>query len=238
MKPKLLLLQVRDADDPILTQEIEAFAWAAGVESSQIATFNLLEGTPSRVLIESCHAILIGGSGNYSATVDSAWLSRTCDLFRDLRVARKPTFGSCWGFQALAKDFGGTVVHDHRLAELGTLPVRLTPAGFSDPVFGPLGSPFFAPLGHEDSVTDLPTNCSLLGRTEAAYQIFRCDDAPIYGTQFHPELTRKTYLERVRRYPKYIEQIRDMPYETFAQECVDTPHMVEILPRFLRWALT
>ncbi|HMO16430.1 MAG TPA: hypothetical protein PKD64_17735 [Pirellulaceae bacterium] len=137
----------------------------------------------------------------------------------------------------MAKAFGGTVVHDLNRAEIGTLEVQLTAAGLNDPVFGPLGDRFYVPIGHEDTVTSLPENCTLIGRTELAFQILRFDDAPIYGTQFHPELTLESYLARVRRYPKYVKKIIGLSYEEFAATCHDTPQMRSILPGFVNWAL-
>lgn len=238
MKPTYLVLQIRDANDPILGQEIFAFASALNAGTDQFQTANLLNGVPSQGLLRSIDVVLIGGSGDYSATVEAPWLDRACELFRTLRAKRKPTFGSCWGFQALAKAFGGNVVHDEKLAELGTIEVHLTEAGKADPIFGPLGSAFLAPSGHEDSVVRIPEGCLLLGVSAVANQILCCSDAPIYGTQFHPELTRETYLERVRRYPKYVEKIRGIPYDKFEVECNETPRMVEILPRFVNFVLS
>ena len=41
----------------------------------------------------------------------------------------KETFGSCWGFQAMAKAIGGEVINNIKLAELGTIELKLTKKG-------------------------------------------------------------------------------------------------------------
>jgi GMP synthase (glutamine-hydrolysing) len=236
---KFLLLQVRNTDDPMLRQEWEVFSAAVGCPPGNLDTANLLLDDLIHKQAAVCDVVLIGGSGDYSAaaTVTSLWLDRTCELLQELHQQRKPIFASCWGFQALARALGGEVVCDPGLAELGTHEIFLTQDGKKDPVFGPLGDRFRAPIGHEDSVIRLPTCSTLIGRSQVANQIFRMDDAPIYATQFHPELTRKSFLERVERYPKYVTQIRGSSYEQFAEECQETPKMGEILPRFLSWVL-
>ena len=77
----------------------------------------------------------------------------------------KPTFASCWGFQALAKALGGSVVSDITRAELGTCELQLTQAGQRDPVFRQLGASFYAQVGHHDTVDVLPADAVPLARS-------------------------------------------------------------------------
>ena len=131
--PKYLILQIRNADDPMLRQEVRCFAWALNCDRQQIAVHDLLTGGPTAALLDANDVVLVGGSGDYSTTVDSEWLERTLDVLRQIHDDRKPLFGSCWGFQALAKAFGGVVRHDLEHAEIGTPYVFLTEDGKSDP---------------------------------------------------------------------------------------------------------
>lgn len=236
--PKLLLLQIRDEDDPMRLQEVQAFLESIPCESDQLATHDLLESAPSLARLTQCDVVLVGGSGNYSVTSEADWLYRTLDVFRWLHDNNKPTFASCWGFQAMSRALGGRVVHDESHAELGTIPLFLTEAGSQDPLFSALGETFDAQAGHEDCVIQLPPDAQLLASSASvANQAYCFPGRPIYGTQFHPELSRKRFLERVIAYPQYIERITGLAYEEFLGHCHDTPQCRDLLGRFLELVL-
>ena len=178
--------------------------------------------------------VLIGGSGHYSATSNGDWLEHGLDSMRLLCDTSKPTFASCWGFQAMARAMGGRVIHDPDRAELGTHEARLTVEGRVDPIFGPLGHVFLAQMGHTDRVADLPPKTTRLAMTERVdNQAFCFDERPIYCTQFHPELSLTRLLERVRAYPEYIRIRTGMSMDQFAASCMDTPEANALLLRFL-----
>jgi len=230
---RYLLIQIRNADDPMLTQEIDCFARALGVPANQIETHDLLSGAASAKQLETTDAILIGGSGDYSVVQGGPWLPRALTFLRELVDIGKPLFASCWGFQALSKALGGEVVTDLNRAELGTLEVALTPEGKDDLVFGACGSSFLATMGHQDIVTKLPPGAIHLARTDRVEnQAFRIAGKPIYGTQFHPELDLQAFLARVRAYPQYVESIVGKPYDEFERDCQETPKCNQLLARF------
>ena len=235
---RFLLLQIRDADDPMRTQEVRCFARAIGCDLAQIGVFDLLTGTPAEQDLQRVDAVLIGGSGAYSAAVKNAWLQRTLAGLRRLYELRKPTFASCWGFQAFAQALGGRCIHDPAHAELGTVELHLTAAGRSDPLFGLLENPFWGQAGHEDHVVELPPKAVLLASSElVANQAFRLDDALIYCTQFHSELDRRSLLERIAAYPQYVQRIAGMTLQQFAEHCQDTPDTRQLLRRFVQLAV-
>ncbi|MEM8680666.1 MAG: type 1 glutamine amidotransferase [Planctomycetota bacterium] len=237
-KVRYLLAQVRNGDDPMRDQEIDCFAWALHCEREQISVHDLLNGPPSDAVLARHDVVMVGGSGDYSTVPEAPWLDRTLDFLRDMHVRQKPVFGSCWGFQALGKAFGGTVITDVERAELGTPDVTLTAAGQTDPVFGSMPKTFPVLLGHEDRVVDLPGNAVLLASTtQVTNQAFRFEDAPIYATQFHPELHRETFLDRIRTYPKYVNKILGIPYAEFERICRDVPATREILTGFVQHVL-
>ena len=130
---------------------------------------------------------------------------------------------------------GGQVVNDPVQAELGAPEVILTEHGQADPVMGPCGKRFPALIGHEDCAVSLPGDAVSLAATELVeHQALRFVDRPIYATQFHPELRRETYLERVRQYPKYVRQITGLSMDEFADRLGDPPDTRGILTRFLQ----
>jgi len=233
-KLRFLLLQVRNANDPMRRQEVNCFARALSCDPKQIDVFDLLSGAPSRGQLHAHDVVLLGGSGHYSVARGGPWLEPALDGMRELVELSKPTFASCWGFQAMARALDGQVVNDLSRAELGTHRVQTTPAARNDPVFSPLGESFLAQMGHEDRVATLPAGAVRLASTDLVEnQAFRMAGRPIYCTQFHPELDRKALLERVRAYPEYVEKIAGVDIETFAAQCNETPAAASLLPRFL-----
>ncbi len=232
--PRFLLLQMRNADDPMRSQEVGCFVRALRVEPAQILTWDLLRGPAPAELLSRADVVLMGGSGHYSATSQEAWLKRLLPFFAELATSGKPLFASCWGFQALARALGGRVEHCPRQAEVGTLPLELTEAGRQDDLFGRLPNPFLGQMGHEDCVVELPAGAVWLARTQRnPYQAYRLKGLPVVCTQFHPELNRQELLDRVYNYPEYVHRIAGMDLDEFATRCADTPEAERLLRDFV-----
>ena len=231
---RYLLLQVRNADDPMRTQEVACFAANLGVDVERITPLDLLSGFPSPGEIARHDVVLFGGSGDYSAAGEGAWLEPILDGMRQLFALRKPTFASCWGFQAFSRALGGSCIHDPDHAELGSIELQLTEAGAADPVFGILPPDFLSIAGHEDRVANLPPGAVLLAQSNLVeQQAYTFPDAPIYATQFHPELDLTALIQRLEAYPRYVEQISGLPLDEFSQHCQETPEANRLLRRFV-----
>ncbi len=231
---RFLLLQVRNDDDPMREHEIECFARSFRCSPDQIQIFDLLSGVPSDETLDSTDVVLLGGSGDYSVARGGPWLPAALETMRELYEYSKPTFASCWGFQAMARAMGGEVVTDHDLAEVGTATLELTPAGRRDPVFGPLGQTFSVQIGHEDIVTKLPPGAVLLASSRTVpNEAFRFEGKPIYCTQFHPELDRTGLIKRIAYYPEYLPLTGHTTLDEFAAATPETPETEAILRRFL-----
>lgn len=230
-----LLLQARRRDDPMCEQEVGCFARALDCRTDQIQIFDLISGVPTVAQLDEVDVVLLGGSGDFSVAEGGPWLPAALEAMRELYELGKPTFASCWGFQAMAKALGGEVVTDKKRAELGTVEIRLTDAGREDPIFGPLGDRFLAPMGHQDIVDRLPPEALLLASSEKVEnQAFCFPGMPIYCTQFHPELNRQALLDRVFAYPWYVESITGDSLEVFAEGCQETPETDQLLGRFMK----
>ena len=231
---KFLLLQIRNNDDPMRHQEIACFASALNCHPDQIRIFDLLSGVPTLECLSRVDVVLLGGSGDYSVAEGGEWLPPALESMRELYEVGKPTFASCWGFQAMARALGGEVVTDVNRAELGTVQVTLTEAGRRDPVFRELGDTFPAAMGHQDCVDRLPPDAVRLASSEKVQnQAFRVPDKPIYCTQFHPELTKEELIERIVAYPQYVERIAGEPVDEFIQKLCTTRRANSLLNRFL-----
>jgi len=233
--PRFLLLQVRDADDPMQRHEVVCFARALGVPEQAIAVHDLLVGPPAPAALDRIDVVLLGGSGDYSVVRGGPWLPGALEAMATLVHDGKPTFASCWGFQAMARALGGEVVTDHGRAEVGSVWLELTEEGKRDPVFGALDERFQVLIGHEDIVTELPRGATLLASSDSVEnEAFRFDGKPIYCTQFHPELCRADIVQRLAAYPSYLPLANATSLEDFERRMPETPHAEEILRRFLQ----
>jgi GMP synthase (glutamine-hydrolysing) len=227
-------------------QEVRCFARALECEISAIGVFDLIGSTPSVDLLQGADMLLLGGSGHYSVATKasdavengasrhcSPWLERALDTLREIHRIAKPTFASCWGFQAMARAMGGECVNDVPNAEVGTIELELTDSGRSDPIFGSLPHKFTAQAGHEDHVVRLPPDAELLASSQrVSEQAFHFIGRAIYCTQFHPELDRAAMLERVIAYPEYIARIARISFDEFVQNVRETPDTNALLRRF------
>jgi GMP synthase (glutamine-hydrolysing) len=191
---------------------------------------------PHANLLTRHDMMLLGGSGDYSAAGEGDWLERALDTLREIHRLGRPTFASCWGFQAMARALGGHVIHDPPRAELGTIELYLTPQGECDPVFGRLGRSFLGQAGHEDRVEQLPEGAVLLASSsKVVHQAYCFPDRPIYCTQFHPELNKEDLVRRVRAYPQYVRHIAGMTVERFVDGCHETPDSARLLRHFVEY---
>lgn len=231
---RCLLLQVRDPGDPMRGHEIASFERAIAPRPARIEVFDLLGGLLRPSDLAEVDLVLLGGSGAYSAATGGPWFPTALESLRTVHASGVPAFASCWGFQAMAAAMGGEVVNDRSRAEIGTHDLVLAPAARADPVFGGLGSSFKAQMGHEDRVETLPPHATLLASSAlVANQAYRFDDAPVYCTQFHPELDASGILARLSAYPRYLAEVAGTTYEEIVARLEETPEANSLLRRFV-----
>ena len=231
---RCILLQVRDPDDPMSGHEIVSFERALAPRAVRIEIFDLLERLLTPRDLEGVDLVLMGGSGAYSAATGGAWFPTALDSLRTVHASGLPAFASCWGFQAMAVAMGGEVVNDRSRSEIGTHPLQLTAAGRDDPVFGHLNEDFKAQMGHEDLVKTLPPRSTLLASSaRVTHQAYRFEDAPIYCTQFHPELDIAGIKARLSAYPRYLAEVTGETYEEVVAKLEETPETTRLLTRFV-----
>ncbi len=108
-------------------------------------------------------------------------------------AGRLPVLGICYGAQLVASQSGGTVGSStHR--EYGRAHLQqLT----GDPLFATISEGSQVWMSHSDSVKELPDGFRVIARTEsipvAAYKAADSfAEQPVYGIQFHPEVTHST----------------------------------------------
>nr|WP_255216366.1 type 1 glutamine amidotransferase [Pseudenhygromyxa sp. WMMC2535] len=192
--------------------EVDCFVRRLDVDPGQVTAVDVLRDAIDERLFEQYDAILIGGAGEYSVLDDVPPIKRLLDFVGEITNRGFPTFASCFGFQALSLALGGAVEHDAGRAEVGTYEIDLTPHAEGDPVFGDLPGRFYAQQGHKDHVTRLPEGARhLAGSARSPHQALRFGDAPIWATQFHPELTQDDNRHRVMAYrERYADRLEDV----------------------------
>jgi GMP synthase (glutamine-hydrolysing) len=180
--------------------------------------------------------LLVGGSGDYSVLDDQPFVRTFIDFLSDVVIPRHiPTFASCFGFQAIVLAAGGELVRDPESAEVGTFPISVSNAGRNDPLLGSLFPTFKAQLGHKDRVERLPEGLTSLAASERApCQALHLAGSHIYGTQFHPELSREANIYRFNLYRnRYKGSAADNSSEV-SDSLEDTPHASALLPRWVK----
>jgi len=233
---RLLLLQARQADDPMLAQEHTVFVQRTGLPAERVVPHDLLVGPPPIADLERFDALLMGGSGEYLVSQrDLPEIDATLGFLGEVVERGFPTFASCFGFQCLVAATGGEIVYDAEGAEVGTLEVELTEEGRSDPLLGSLPRRFAAQMGRKDRACRLPPGFVHLARSERSpYQAFRVAGRPQWGTQFHPELSGEENRERYQRYlDGYERHLRPEQRATVLERFHSSPDTEPLLRRFL-----
>ena len=199
---RVRLLQARAPGDVVRAEERAAFAARLDLPIDDVLCHDLLADPPDADAVTGdIDAVLVGGSGAFSVYDDHAWVRGFLRLLGELVDRQTPMFASCFGFQGLVVALGGVVEKDELNAEVGTFPVRLAPAAADDPLFGALPPTFEVQLGHKDRATRFPAALTHLAASDRCpHQALRVPGAPIWATQFHPELTRDDNLLRFARY--------------------------------------
>ena len=153
-------------------------------------------GLPSETDLEKFRGLVISGS-TLSVNGDMPWLK---DLFIDIRAAvdqQLPTFGICFGHQAIAKACGGEVQASKQGSRIGFYKAKKEMLGRGDPLFEGIGDCFPITSWHGDVVTKQPEVSSLCtGRLATNDQNW--NQATSIGSvgrtvQFHPEFSPNVF---------------------------------------------
>lgn len=102
-----------------------------------------------------------------------------------------PVLGVCYGLQEIAWNHGGRVdPHDSREYGHATLDVVKTGIEHCDALLANLGDDMTVWMSHGDQLSKMPENFEIIGRTTTApYAVIAHKTQPIFGVQFHAEVT-------------------------------------------------
>jgi GMP synthase (glutamine-hydrolysing) len=112
----------------------------------------------------------------------------------DLFMTGVPTFGICYGFQAMARSLGGDV-RKTGVAEFGGTPLTVID---ERTLFRGLPLEQNVWMSHGDCVAAAPEGFAVTARSEGApVAAFEDDERRLYGVQFHPEVMHTAYGQKV-----------------------------------------
>ena len=143
-----------------------------------------------------------------------------------------PTFGICFGIQSLARASGAPLVHGFS-EDLQAPEITLTEAGHRDPLTGTLPPTFYAYTGHADAIGSIPQGAELLATGSHCHvQILRWG-RNVYGTQFHPEITREGMHLRIDTYGDTYYPAEEKPAVIARCDAADTQPAHDLLATFI-----
>lgn len=241
MSVQILCLQFR-RDVGSIRQEKAAIQREAGVYA-EIHFINALDEAVvwenPALLMQPYHGVILGGSGEFyfdgnhdksdvSRQVSYELLERLRPLFSYLFEYDIPTLGICYGHQLLGAFAGARVCCDTVQGKSRSHEVRLMVDKHDYFLFSDLPESFQAHYGHKDVLDRVPEGAVLLmnGGDECKVSALQYKNN-IYTTQFHPELTYREVVDRMKQNPSYL------PEGVLAEEMYkDDPHSNTILQNF------
>ena len=234
----VLLIQIRD-HGPVRSEEVESFLRHGGLGREQMTVLNVFDTPefPSEV-VHGYDAILVGGASEASVLEPDVYVfvEPIVALLSHCIEQEIPVFASCFGFQAAVIGLGGEVIRDDVDFEMGTIPLNLTVAAKEDPVFQGRSDGFLAVSCHQERTLFAPPNCDTLATSPACVHAFRVRNKPFWAFQFHPELDRDCFVERLGVFrAKYTDS--DEAYEDVSSQFKETPESNALLRSFLSYVV-
>ena len=145
--------------------------------------------TAEEIVAKAPTAVILSG-GPSSVYADGA-----PQVHADLFDTGIPTFGICYGFQAMAMALGGTVERTG-LSEFGGTALRVLEPDSA--LFAGLPTAQTVWMSHGDSVTAAPAGFSVSAESDGAVvAAFEDPDRRLAGVQFHPEVMHSQHGQAV-----------------------------------------
>ena len=193
---------------------------------------------PEKIL-KGINRVILGGSGEFCFSHNDNeekdkhfWqmIERIAPLVKYLLEKDTPTIGICFGHQLLAYNLGVKIINDKKQQETGSFVICLNKAGQSNLLFKGLPQKFIAQLGHKDRLEKLPKNTILLANSKkCSVESFQYKNN-IYGVQFHPELTVKDIIFKLKLYPDYSSKEK---IENTVKKLKPSPYAIKVMKNFI-----
>lgn len=232
---KYLLIQIRK-DQKIKDQELKNFSTYSKISLSEFEILDVFANPNlTDVRPEEYEAIFVGGASDASVLNPQKYtFVKPSEKFLlkalELNV---PVFASCFGFQLALQALGANVIKDGKDFEMGTLEISLSTQAETDPVFKNTPNPFMAVTVHQEMVTELPEICERLAYTDRCIHAFKVKGKRFWGFQFHPEVDKKSLVERLTFYKdQYTED--DSHLDEIINAACETPDSHRLIENFAR----
>lgn len=183
------------------------------------------------VALDKFDAMVISGSPA-SATDNTPWILAELELIEQAERQEIPVLGVCFGAQLLGRAYyGPAAVGRSSQVELGWYPVCRT--GQDDPLFVALPEQFSSFQFHLEEVLPQAEMRILAYSAGVAVQAFRIGAKPVWGTQFHFEVTPQAgrdFLRKTRR----VYEPHGFRYEAMTVQAQFTEVAPQLLRNFLQ----
>ncbi len=231
---RVLLLQIRDGSQ-VRQEELNSFAEYCGLSLNQIDVLNVFD-TPSfaETAADNYDALLVGGASEANVLLPEEYpfVTDCLKLLAHCADTGKPVFASCFGFQLAVLALGGKIHHKEIGFEMGTMPISLEDSAWQDPIFRDTPDNFYAVSVHKQYAKDLPENCVSLAYTDQCVHAFRVKGKPFWAFQFHPEVDKRTLVERLTFYKeKYTDG--DEHLDNVLNNAQETPQSNALMGKFV-----
>ena len=234
VKPKVLLLQIRD-QPRVRVEEFESFVNYSGLDASQIDVLNVFDRPQfDHRVLRGYDSLFVGGASEASVMEPENYpfVSSCTELLNYCVEQDVPTFASCFGFQLAVVALGGNLVRDKSDFEMGTPAISLTSAASDDPLFHDTPDGFHAVSVHKERAPELPDVTELLAFTDACPHAFKVRQKSFWAFQFHPEVDRRTLVERLTIFKeRYTEG--DDHLDEVLEAAVETPESNGLVRKFV-----
>lgn len=237
-KPKqqlsTLLIQIRESAQ-VRAEEHRSFCQFSGLRPDQIEIFNVFDQPYfGHDIIQGYDAIFVGGASEASVLEPERFpfVGNSIALMRYCIEHKVPVFASCFGFQLAVLALHGRIVRDDSDFEMGSIPIALTEHSTHDPLFHDTPNPFMAVSVHRERAVSTPDNCIELANTDICSHAFQVKNTPFWAFQFHPEVDKKTLVERLTVYKSHYTDGDDHLLQVL-DAAVETPESNHLLAKFV-----
>lgn len=185
---------------------------------------------PRRVKLARFDALVVSGSPA-SATEDTPLVLNEVELVKQAEQQGMSILGVCFGSQLLGRAYyGKEAIRNCAQPEIGWYTVSRS--GTDDLLFQDVPPEFTSFQYHTEEVLPQPAMRILATSEQTIIQAFRIGDRPIWGTQFHFEVTPRAGLDLLRKTRRFYEPL-GFDYEEMVPKVQSSPAPKQLFNNFL-----
>lgn len=185
---------------------------------------------PRRVKLDKFDALVVSGSPA-SAAEDTPLVLSQVELVRQADQQGMSVLGVCFGSQLLGRTYyGREAIRSCAQPEIGWYPVSRS--GTDDLLFQDVPPAFTSFQYHLEEVLPSPDMRVLAASEQIQVQAFRVGERPIWGTQFHFEVTPRAGRDLLRKTRRFYEPL-GFDYEAMIARVQSSPVPKQLFHNFL-----